>query len=49
MKTHTTNYRNTLIEIAVDSPVHKAEIPLIKGDKKSVATMQFEILDKNPY
>ena len=27
----------------------RSEIPPLKGDKKSVATMQFEMLDKNPY
>lgn len=49
MKIHTTNYENTFIEIAEDCPVNVAEIPPIKGDKKSVANMQFEMLAKNPY
>lgn len=49
MKIHTTNYANTFIEIAEDCPVSRSEIPPLKGDKKSVATMQFEMLDKNPY
>ena len=49
MKTHTTNYENTFIEIAEDCPVIVAEMPPVKGNKKSVATMQFEMLDKNPY
>ena len=49
MKIHTTNYQNTFIEIAEDCPVKMAEIPSMKGDKKSVANIQFEMLDKNPY
>ena len=49
MKIHTTNYENTFIEIAEDCPINVAEIPPIKGDKKSVANMQFEMLNKNPY
>lgn len=49
MKTHTTNYHNTFIAIAEDCPVSKAEIPPIRGDKKSVANLQFEILKDSPY
>lgn len=49
MKLHTTNYFDTFIQIADDSPVHKAEIPPVKGDKKTVANMQFDIISKNPY
>ena len=46
---HSTNYFNTLIEIAEDSPVSAAEIPPTKGNKKSVANLQFEMLDGHPY
>lgn len=46
---HTTNYLNTFIEIAEDSKVSKGEIPPIKGEKKSVANLQFEMLYDNPY
>lgn len=49
MKIHTTNYENTFIEIAEDCPVQVAEVPQMKGDKKSVAFRQFELLSKNPY
>ncbi len=49
MKTHTTNYTNTFIEIAEDCPINKGEIPPVKGEKKSVANRQFELLEKNPY
>ncbi|MPT32454.1 MAG: hypothetical protein E2600_12465 [Chryseobacterium sp.] len=48
MKTHTTNYTNTLIEIAEDSPVSKAVIPVVKNDKKTIANYQFEKLSKQP-
>jgi Family of unknown function (DUF6157) len=49
MKTHTTNYTDTFIEIADDCPTTLGEIPPLKGDKKTVANIQFEILSKNPY
>lgn len=49
MKTHTTNYQDTFIAIADDCPAIQGEIPLQKGDTKSVATLQFEILSRNPY
>jgi Family of unknown function (DUF6157) len=49
MKIHTTNYQNTFIEAAEDSPATKAEIPPIKGDKKTVANIEFEMISKNPY
>ncbi|MFK8101037.1 MAG: DUF6157 family protein [Saprospiraceae bacterium] len=46
---HSTNYFNTLIEIAEDCPASQAEVPPLKGDKKSVANLQFEMLIENPY
>lgn len=49
MKQHTTNYENTFIEIADDCPASKAEIPPIKGDKKTAANIQFEMISKHPY
>ncbi|MDP1816236.1 MAG: DUF6157 family protein [Leadbetterella sp.] len=49
MKDHTTNYFNTFIEIAEDCPIDQAEIPPLKGDTKSVANLQFEMINKNPY
>lgn len=48
MKTHTTNYTNTLIEIAEDSPVSVSIIPVVKNDKKTIANYQYEKLSKNP-
>ncbi len=49
MKEHTTNYFNTFIEIAEDCPIHQAEVPPLNGDTKSVANIQFEMVNKNPY
>jgi hypothetical protein len=49
MKIHTTNYTNTFIEVAEDSPATKGEIPPSNGDLKSVARIQYDILIMNPY
>lgn len=48
-KIHTTNYSNTLIEPAEDCPVSISEVPIQKGDKATVATMQFELISNHPY
>lgn len=49
MKQHTTNYKNTFIEVAEDCKVNKGEVPPIKEQKKTVAKLQFEMLCSNPY
>ena len=49
MKTHTTNYFNTFIEIAEDCPVATGEVPPVKGDAKTLANIQFETVSRNPY
>lgn len=49
MKTHTTNYQNTFIAIADDCTAVAGEMPPIKGDKKTVANLQFELVYKHPY
>jgi len=46
---HTTNYFNTLIEIAEDCPISAAEIPPQRGEKKSIANLQFELIMEHPY
>ncbi len=46
---HTTNYSNTFIEIAEDCKVSQGEMPPLKGDKKTVANLQFDMLYENPY
>lgn len=45
----TTNYFDTFIEVAEDCPASQAEIPPIKGEKKSVANLQFEMVFDHPY
>ena len=49
MKVHTTNYETAFIAIAEDCPASTGEVPPIKGDKKSIANIQFDILKKSPY
>ena len=48
-KAHTTNYVDTFIETAEDCPVSKAELPPQKGDAKTVAGLQFDMVYENPY
>lgn len=49
MKVHTTNYENTFIEVADDCPAAGGEIPPMKGQSKTVAGIQYEMISKNPY
>lgn len=49
MKIHTTNYKDTFIEVAEDCPTTSGEIPPTKVDAKTVANIQFEMVSKNPY
>jgi hypothetical protein len=49
MELHNTNYYNTFIQIAEDCPVLSGEAPPIKGDKRTAANIQFELIKKNPY
>ncbi len=49
MKMHTTNYTNTFIASAEDCPATIGEVPPLKGDKKTVANLQFALISKNPY
>jgi Family of unknown function (DUF6157) len=46
---HTTNYYNTFIQIAEDCPIAKGEVPPLKGDDKTIANLQFEMMIDNPY
>lgn len=46
---HSTNYFNTLIEIAEDCSVDAGKAPPVKGDKQTVANLQFEMLTDHPY
>lgn len=50
MKQHTTNYTNTFISIAEDSPKRISAIPITKPKKThSIAAMQYEMIANNPY
>lgn len=49
MKFHTTNYQNTFIEVAEDCPVTTAEVPPQKGEEKTAAVIQFEMIYDKPY
>lgn len=46
---HTTNYYNTFIQIADDSPTTLAEVPAVKNDKQTIASIQFNMLIDEPY
>ncbi len=46
---HTTNYFNTLIEVADDCKVSTGQIPSMRNGIKTIAYMQFELIFKNPY
>jgi len=48
-KQHTTNYFDTFIEVADDCKVSAGQFPEVKNDKRTIASMQFEMLSKNPY
>jgi hypothetical protein len=49
MKVHTTNYHNTFIVIAEDCQVTRGEVPPVKENAMTVASIAFEIVSKNPY
>lgn len=49
MKTHTTNYVSTFIEIAPDSPTQVGQVPPLKGKSKTVANIEFDMLSQQPY
>ena len=49
MKEHTTNYTNAFIVVADDCPAEMGEVPPVKGDKKTVANLQFDMVIDHPY
>jgi hypothetical protein len=49
MKVHTTNYFNTLIEVAADCPATAGEIPPEKPGTGSIARIQFDTISRHPY
>lgn len=48
-KIHTTNYVDTFIEVAEDTKADHGTKPLSKGDKKTIAEIQYELIANNPY
>lgn len=48
MKIHTTNFKDSLIEVAEDSPVLKSEIPPVKRNR-TLAEIQYDMVSQNPY
>ena len=46
---HTTNYINTFIEIAEDCKASHGLLPPVKGDKLTLANLQFNMIYENPY
>ena len=49
MKIHTTNYQNTFIEVAEDCPAVQAEAPKPPNGKETVASLEFRLIQENPY
>ena len=49
MTMHTTNYFDTFIEVSDDTKAMSGTIPPSKGDKKTIAQMQYELIANHPY
>ena len=45
----TTNYYNTFIEVAGDCPVEVAELPTTQVGQMTIASLEYELISKNPY
>ncbi len=48
-KIHTTNYQNTLIEVAEDYKLKESKLPNLNAEKKTIAAIQFELVWDYPY
>lgn len=46
---NSTNYYNTFIEVAEDSKVITGIEPPVRGEKKSIANYEFELIANHPY
>lgn len=49
MKVHTTNYFDTFIQVAEDTKTACGIKPPSKGDKKTIAERQYDLIAKHPY
>ena len=43
------SYKNTLITISEDSKVTSAKVPVIKNEKPTVAYIEHDLINNNPY
>lgn len=43
------SYKNTLITISEDSKVSSAEVPVIKNEKPTIAYIEHDLINNNPY
>lgn len=46
---HTTNYQNTFIRLAEDSPTQEAQVPPLKASGPTAANIQFDLIQDHPY
>jgi hypothetical protein len=46
---HGHNYHSTLIAVADDCPVTESKVPALRGGRKTVAVLQYEMLSDNPF
>lgn len=49
MKIHTTNYFDTFIEVAEDTKANSGNPPPSRGENKTIAELQYEMMVNNPY
>ena len=49
MALHTTNYFDTFIEVAEDTKALTGTIPSSKGDKPTIAQIQYALMSNHPY
>lgn len=48
-KIHTTNYFDTFIEVAEDTKAVNGTVPSSKGERRTIAELQYSLISKNPY
>lgn len=48
-RNETVSYTNTFITVADDCPTPVGIVPPVRGDKPSIAVLQYELLSQNPY
>lgn len=46
---HSTNYRNTFIVVAEDCPVEAGTVPPLNEAKRTIASLQYEMVAASPY